>query len=417
MFLFILVALLSLFATVVDAGTISRPAKSFGGTIFVNGVVPQASDFNGDPDTIYSEFNGNIDNNNIKVAAAIAASKISPDGFTTNVRTVHTLPCNILEESDQAGDAKRWAMCVSGGVLQLGTYTDAGTLQNNWFTIVRANGGFTLGGTSGTNVVSGVTTFNQAVTFVGGTSFNPVGAVQLFMGLTAPSGWLLMDGASSSCTGAGGINGSLCNQLVSLYPTVNYKGAVASTITVDTSSDEVLHSAHGKVVNDRVHFTSTTTLPTPIVATIAYCITSITTDRFKISATCGGAAIDITDTGTGTHSDYFNFVVPDARGRNAIGTGTGAGLTARVIGATGGAESGSGTTDSYVLTIAEMPAHTHQSSAAPTGVIGSPGGVSFFGAISGGPTGSTGGGGGHTHSISSLALMDPFLVMTYIIKL
>ena len=54
----ILCLLVSLFATVADAATISRPSKSFGGTSFINGVVPQASDFNGDPDTIYSEFNG-----------------------------------------------------------------------------------------------------------------------------------------------------------------------------------------------------------------------------------------------------------------------------------------------------------------------------------------------------------------------
>src|SRR3990167_10309342 len=112
----ILCILLSLFATLADAGTITRPAKSFGVTSFINGVVPQASDFNGDTDTIYGEFNGNIDNSNIKSAAAIAPTKISPDGFTVNVRTITTAPCTILEESDQAADTKRWEMCSNGSI-------------------------------------------------------------------------------------------------------------------------------------------------------------------------------------------------------------------------------------------------------------------------------------------------------------
>ncbi len=61
----------SLFALVntgifTDAGTISRPAKTFGGTSFVNNVVPDASDFNGDVDTLYSEVNGLLDSANIE---------------------------------------------------------------------------------------------------------------------------------------------------------------------------------------------------------------------------------------------------------------------------------------------------------------------------------------------------------------
>lgn len=48
----------------------------------------------------------------------------------------------------------------------------------------------------------------------------------------------------------------------------------------------------------------------------------------------------------------LSFNVPDARGRTAIGVGTGAGLTARALGAKSGAET-------HVLTVGEMPAHSH----------------------------------------------------------
>lgn len=46
------------------------------------------------------------------------------------------------------------------------------------------------------------------------------------------------------------------------------------------------------------------------------------------------------------------FKLPDTRGRTVIGTGTGTSLTARALGATGGAET-------HTLTESEMPSHTH----------------------------------------------------------
>jgi len=51
-----------------------------------------------------------------------------------------------------------------------------------------------------------------------------------------------------------------------------------------------------------------------------------------------------------------NFNVPDIRGRVAIGTGTGSGLSSRNLGTTGGAET-------HILSTGEMPSHTHSSNA------------------------------------------------------
>lgn len=403
-----------------DAGTIARPTKSFGGTTYINGVVPQASDFNGDFSTIYNEFNGAISNVNISASAAIAATKINPSGFNINVRTATTLPCKILDETDQAADARRWALCVSGGVLQLNTLTDADVTQNTWLTVNRGNGSFVMGGLTGANEIRGTTNFTGAVTFASGNDLAaPSGSVMMYMGATAPTGWLLLDGSTVSCTGAAGANALLCSRLVGLYGTANYKGAASFTITVDIASNEIIHGAHGKAVGDRVHFTSTTTLPAPLSATGVYCIISTTTDRFVISTVCGGSAVDITDAGTGTHSDYFNFVVPDARGRSIVGTGSGSGLTARTLGATGGAEDAVLVSHTHTATVTD-PGHVHTFNRDTSGG----GGV-------GGDTGNSVNGTRTTNSnttgitvsnstvgVSATgANMDPFIVMTYIIRL
>ena len=68
---------------------------------------------------------------------------------------------------------------------------------------------------------------------------------------------------------------------------------------------------------------------------------------------------------------------------------------------TGGSATLSGTTGSHTLTVAEMPAHTHTM---PTSVGGA-GPDSFSGnpATQTKETASTGGGGGHTHDLSSVS--------------
>lgn len=409
---------LGLLATAVcEAGSVSRPTKSFGGTSFINGVIPQASDFNGDLDTIYTDYNGNISNTNISASAAIAASKLDGDGFTTNVRTVNAAPCNILDESDQSADTKRWYACLVGGEFRLTTNSDVGAVQNTWLTVNRTNGGFVIGGTGGTNTINGATTFNQNVTFNGSTSFAPSGTVQMYMGTSAPTGWLLMDGSTVSCTGSSSVNAGLCAQLVSLFATVNYKGSALGTFSVDTSSDEIIHAAHGHVTGDRVHFTSTTTLPAPLNNTTVYCIISTTSGRFKISTSCGGAAVDITDPGSGTHSDYFNFVLPDMRGRVAVAAGSGAGLSARTLAASGGSEDAIVVQHNHGVT---DPGHTHSTAVSTfSGALAGGLNDSVFSGSSAVSTGSstTGITINNAGSSGTGANMQPFLVLTYIIKL
>jgi microcystin-dependent protein len=85
-----------------------------------------------------------------------------------------------------------------------------------------------------------------------------------------------------------------------------------------------------------------------------------------------------------------NFTLPDARGRSAVFSGAGAGLTARSIGDSFGAET-------VTLTVAELPAHDHSYQAVASDlVVVAPGEVPASSGISAPtPTSSTGGGGAH----------------------
>lgn len=104
-----------------------------------------------------------------------------------------------------------------------------------------------------------------------------------------------------------------------------------------------------------------------------------------------------------------NFRLPDLRSRNIVGAGSSSGLSNRSIGQIGGEEN-------HQLTVNEMPAHTH-TQIAQDGVQYTD---TYFAASTGSNnsadepikvvnTGSTGGNQAHN-------VMDPFLVLNYIIK-
>jgi microcystin-dependent protein len=107
-----------------------------------------------------------------------------------------------------------------------------------------------------------------------------------------------------------------------------------------------------------------------------------------------------TDPGDGT------FKVPDLRGRTLIGAGTGSGLTARALAASGGEES-------HRLSVAEMPSHAHQEiarfggSGAANGLTLNTVSNAVFGAVDN--TGASGGDGAHT-------TMQPFAAVRMLVK-
>ena len=87
-------------------------------------------------------------------------------------------------------------------------------------------------------------------------------------------------------------------------PIENVAGATAISGTVTANVDNTLTAgaAHTLVVGDRVRFTTTTTLPAGLALATDYWVISSATPAFTVSAAEGGSVVDITDTGTGTHT-------------------------------------------------------------------------------------------------------------------
>jgi len=78
-------------------------------------------------------------------------------------------------------------------------------------------------------------------------------------------------------------------------------------VTIDPATDAFTATGHGLVINDQVKFSASEgQLPAPLEASITYFVVSsgLTANAFKVSATQGGAVINI----TGTADGVYNFV-------------------------------------------------------------------------------------------------------------
>lgn len=133
----------------------------------------------------------------------------------------------------------------------------------------------------------------------------PVGSIVGMAVSDVPTKFLECDGATYNMT-----------TYLGLYSIVgNDYGRDAGTTFTAAVTDILTAAGHGKVDDDVLETDSTTTLPAGLTADTIYYVIESTTNTFKVSLTQGGAAVDITDTGTGTHSFYDEFAVPDIRGR------------------------------------------------------------------------------------------------------
>jgi hypothetical protein len=77
-------------------------------------------------------------------------------------------------------------------------------------------------------------------------------------------------------------------------------GANPQTVTADASTNAFTGVGHNFQNGDAVTFSSTTSVPAPLVAGTTYWVRDRTDDTFKVSLLQGGAAIDLTNAGTGT---------------------------------------------------------------------------------------------------------------------
>lgn len=78
---------------------------------------------------------------------------------------------------------------------------------------------------------------------------------------------------------------------------------LTGTITVNVDNT-ITSNAHGLELGDLVTFTTTTTLPAGLTVGVVYFVIAggLTANTFKVSTTYAGTEVDITDTGTGTHT-------------------------------------------------------------------------------------------------------------------
>lgn len=95
------------------------------------------------------------------------------------------------------------------------------------------------------------------------------------------------------------------------------------TFTVDAGTDIVTTSAkHGLGTNTPIKFTSTDTLPAPLSDSTMYFAVAVTDTTFKVALTPSGSPINITDTGSGTHTVHRYTGVLDTFAGVTVTTGT-----------------------------------------------------------------------------------------------
>lgn len=94
--------------------------------------------------------------------------------------------------------------------------------------------------------------------------------------------------------------------------------------TADAETDDITSTAHGMKDGQQVRLVTTDTLPAGLAVETTYYVVNASTDVFQLSATLGGAAINITDAGTGTHTFW---AMPSTRVITSSGHGLADGHT------------------------------------------------------------------------------------------
>jgi len=91
-------------------------------------------------------------------------------------------------------------------------------------------------------------------------------------------------------------------QAIYEFPDMPENNTTGQTFTAD-SSDVITCAGHGFQNGDKVRVTTTAAdLPSGLAVDTTYYVRDAATNTFKVSATVGGAAVNIADAGTGTHT-------------------------------------------------------------------------------------------------------------------
>ncbi len=187
---------------------------------------------------------------------------------------------------------------------------------------------------------------------------SPVGTLMPYLGGIAPSGWLLCDGSLQAM----GTYRELLEILITGATLSSAYGLdVGTTFTGDAATDKLLATAHGLSDGDTVLLTNSGgALSGGLAANTAYYVVNAALNDFQVSLTEGGAVVDITDAGSGTHNFHTQFNVPDLRGRAFAGLDNMGGSSAnRVTDSNADSIGGTMGEETHTLTIEETPAHVH----------------------------------------------------------
>ncbi len=189
-----------------------------------------------------------------------------------------------------------------------------------------------------------------------------VGTSEMFNGGTVPDGYLLEYKQSLLATT---FEGLLTEYLASGFVSASAGvpgAALWSTFTANASTDEISVTGHGKVAGDVVFFANVGgAMPGNVSAYTKYFVHTVTgVNTFKITATRGASAIDITTNGTGTLNAYDHFYAGDMGGRVAMAIDNLGGVVAgRVVTAFGSILGGGGGEELHTMLLTELVPHTH----------------------------------------------------------
>lgn len=183
---------------------------------------------------------------------------------------------------------------------------------------------------------------------------------QLIPGLftVADDGCYLPLGQTIVCTR----HQALAKRLIPAVPQLGTSGTSVGAVTFDNATDVWTRTSHGLVNGDLVHLTNSGGgLPTGFGISTPYWVINAAVNTFQLSATRGGATVNGTTNGTGTHTVHNKVQLPNARGRTLIVLDNLGGVAANVItagtvnGANAAKLAGTFGEESHVISIGELP--------------------------------------------------------------
>jgi hypothetical protein len=92
---------------------------------------------------------------------------------------------------------------------------------------------------------------------------------------------------------------------------IDWAHANTKTFTADATANTGTSTAHGFLNGQKVRVSTTGVLPVPLVDGVDYWLVGVAANTWQFAASKGGAAIDLTSAGTGTHTlapqpEYFD---------------------------------------------------------------------------------------------------------------